>query len=93
MQSPLRESINAKDSQGFNCLYYACYHGHLSIVQLLKKVNIEYEKDNKGTSCLHVAIQRGHLAIVDFLLKKTPKSLLSDQSVLPSVNKNGSKQE
>jgi len=71
LQSPMRETINHCDSQGFNCLYYATYHGHLEIVKLLKKVGIAYAKDAKGTSCLHIAIMRGNLDIVDFLLTKT----------------------
>lgn len=63
MQSPLRESINEVDSQGFNCLYYAVYHGHLEVVKVLKKLDVVYKADNKGTTCLHVAIMRGHLHI------------------------------
>ena len=70
--------MNALDVQGFNCLYYAVYHGHLEVVQLLKKLDIKYQKDSKGTSCLHVAIMRGHLHIVEFLLKKTPKTAVND---------------
>ena len=45
MQSPMREQMNALDSQGFNCLYYAVYHGHLEVVKLLKKLDIKYQKD------------------------------------------------
>ena len=71
MQSPLRETMDELDSQGFNCLYYATYHKNLSIVALLKKYNVAYARDSKGTSCLHVAIQRGHQEIVEFLLNKT----------------------
>ena len=69
----MRETINHTDSQGFNCLYYATYHGHLEVVKLLKKVGINYSTDAKGTSCLHIAITRGNLAIVDFLLTRTIK--------------------
>lgn len=58
LSSPLRETINAEDSQGFNCLYYAVYHGHLNIVKMLKDCNISYKKDAKGTTCLHIAISR-----------------------------------
>jgi ankyrin repeat protein len=32
LQSPMRESMKELDKQGFNCLYYAVYHGHLEIV-------------------------------------------------------------
>mmetsp|Transcript_40410 Transcript_40410/g.52983 ORF Transcript_40410/g.52983 Transcript_40410/m.52983 type:complete len:157 (-) Transcript_40410:1312-1782(-) len=73
LQSPIRESVNEEDSQGFNCLYYAVYHGHLPVVKLLKSISIAYKVDAKGTSCLHIAIMRGHANIVDFILKKTPK--------------------
>ena len=73
LQSPIRETINEIDSQGFNCLYYAVYHGHLNIVKQLKSVQIEYAVDEKGTTCLHVAIMRGHNRIVEFLLNKTPE--------------------
>ena len=48
------------------------------MVKTLKKVGIEYKKDSKGTSCLHIAIMRGHTHIVDFLLKKTPKSAVTE---------------
>ena len=54
-------------------MYYACYHGHLEIVRLLKRNQIQYDKDEKGTTCLHIAIMRGHADIVRFLLKKTEK--------------------
>lgn len=54
----MREALNHTDVNGFSCLYYACYHGHLAIVKLLKKMSVEYIKDKKGTSCLHVAIMR-----------------------------------
>jgi len=60
----MRESMQECDSQGFNCLYYAVYHGHLEIVKLLKSMGIPYQKDAKGTSVLHVAIMRGHDHIV-----------------------------
>lgn len=69
----MRDNMDDLDSQGFNCLYYAVYHGHLPVVKLLKSVQVAYQKDKKGTSCVHVAIMRGHLSIVEFLLKKTPK--------------------
>lgn len=84
MQSPLRDTINHSDSQGFNCLYYAVYHGHLPIVSLLKKIGVEYRKDSKGTSCLHIAIMRGHLSIVEFFLKRTPRSTVDDLQVSPT---------
>lgn len=61
------------DKQGFNCLYYAVYSGHLAVVNLLKKKNVEYKKDAKGTTCLHIAIIRGHYELTDFFLRKTPK--------------------
>lgn len=86
MQSPMRESINNNDSQGFNCLYYAVYHGHLEVVTLLKKLEVVYQKDAKGTSCLHVAVMRGHLHIAEFLLKKTPRSLADDILHQPTRN-------
>ena len=82
----MRDLINDKDTQGFNCLYYAAYHGHLRIVQILKKMNIDYAKDKKGTSCLHVAITRGHDAITEFLLRKTPRSELNDLQNSPNVS-------
>ena len=69
----MREQLNECDSQGFNCLYYAVYHGHNDVVKLLKSVGIEYKKDSKGTSVLHVAIMRGHDHIVRFLLSRTQK--------------------
>lgn len=86
LQSPVRESINDVDNQGFNCLYYAVYHGHLPVVKLLKSVSINYEKDKKGTSAVHIAIMRGHHHIVDFLLKKTPKFV--DEVPSTVANKN-----
>ena len=73
LQSPMRDNMDDEDSQGFNCLYYAVYHGHLPVVKLLKSVQIKYQKDKKGTSCLHVAIMRGHVQIAEFLIKKTQK--------------------
>jgi len=54
----MRESMKETDKQGFNCLYYAVYHGRLEIVKMLKKVMVQYDKDEKGTSCLHVAIMQ-----------------------------------
>ena len=78
LASPMNTLMNNEDSQGFNCLYYAVYHGHIEIVQLLKKFECEYKKDAKGTSCLHVAIMRGHLHIAEFLLNKTPKNKIND---------------
>ena len=69
----MRDSLNEVDSQEFNCLYYAVYHGHLDVVKMLKMVGVEYKKDGKGTSCLHIAIMRGHFQIVEFFLRKTPK--------------------
>lgn len=77
--------MNSVDSQGFNCLYYAVYHGHLEVVKLLKKLDVKYQKDAKGTSVLHVAIMRGHLHIVEFLLKKTPKTAVNDLRNLPTM--------
>ena len=73
IEGPLEKSKNYTDSQGFNCLYYAVYHGHLEVVRLLKRWNVEYEKDDKGTSCLHIAIMKGYADIVSFLLYKTPE--------------------
>ena len=69
----MRDSLNEVDSQDFNCLYYAVYHGHLDVVKMLKMVGVEYKKDGKGTSCLHIAIMRNHYQIVEFFLKRTPK--------------------
>lgn len=66
------------DSQGFNCLYYAVYHGHVDVVNLLKKVGVDYQKDAKGTSCLHIAIMRGHLNIVEYLLRKTQRAQIDE---------------
>ena len=74
----MKDQLNKLDTQGFNCLYYAVYHGHLEIVKLFKKFDIKYQKDLKGTSCLHVAIMRGHLHIVEFLLSKTSKTAIND---------------
>ena len=85
----MKDSMKELDSQGFNCLYYAVYHGHIEIVKLLKKLEITYQKDTKGTTCLHVAIMRGHLHIAEFLLKKTPKSAVNDLRNLPTTGANG----
>ena len=82
--------MNKLDTQGFNCLYYAVYHGHLEIVRLFKKLDIKYQKDLKGTSCLHVAIMRGHLHIVEFLLKKTPKTAINDLRNFTTASNNAS---
>ena len=90
MESHLDKTLNDKDTQGFNALYYAVYHGHLSIVKLLKRYTINYEKDAKGTSCLHIAIMRGHLDIVDFLLTKTPE--LAQKGADTPANKGNSKE-
>ena len=78
--------LNDVDNQGFNCLYYAVYHGHLPVVKLLKSVSINYEKDKKGTSAVHIAIMRGHVHIVDFLLKKTPKFVEEVPGAMPNKN-------
>jgi len=75
LESPMKDRINELDSQNFNALYYAVYHGHLPVTKLLKAAEIEYKKDEKDTSCLHIAVMRGHTHIVDFFLKKTPKIL------------------
>ena len=88
MESPLEKTINTKDSQGFNCLYYAVYHGHLPIVKLLKRSNVNYERDAKGTTCLHIAIMRGHASIVEFLLMKTPEVAQSGNAHARSNNAN-----
>lgn len=77
-QSSMREKLNDVDSQGFNCLYYATYHGHLEIVKLLKKMKIQYAKDSKDTSCLHIAVMRGHSHVAEFLLRKTSKKALAE---------------
>ena len=71
MQSSMEQSKNHVDVQGFNCLYYATYHGHLEIVKLLKKLEVQYAKDSKGTSCLHIALMRGHYQIAELFLRKT----------------------
>ena len=63
--------MDITDIDGFNCLYYAVYYGHLEICELLKQHKIEYARDHKGTTCLHVAVQRGFLDIVNFFCKKT----------------------
>lgn len=36
LESVLGETLNHGDTEGFNCLYYATYHGHLHIVKMLK---------------------------------------------------------
>ena len=71
LQSPIGDLKNEADKQGFNCLYYAVYHGHLSVVKLLKRGGVDYMKDAKDTSCLHIAIMRGHSHIIEFLLTQT----------------------
>jgi len=76
VESPLVKTLDRTDSQGFNCLYYATYHGHLEIVKILKTLHVPYQKDAKGTSCLHIAIMRGHYDIVEFFLKKTSLKVL-----------------
>ena len=89
----MRESINDVDNQGFNCLYYAVYHGHLPVVKLLKSVSINYQKDKKGTSPVHIAIMRGHMSIVEFLLKRTPKFVEEAPSTVANKNQPAQKNE
>lgn len=69
--------MNNEDSQGFNCLYYATYHGHLSIVAMLKKLGCDYKKDKKDTSCMHIAITRGFVHILKFFLTKADKNAIA----------------
>jgi len=96
VESPLEKTLNFKDSQGFNALYYAVYHGHLPIVKLLKRLQINYDRDAKGTSCMHIAIMRGNLEIVDFLLTRTPEvpqSLLNKPKKDPAYKKSKKEEE
>ena len=66
LECQIGDTLNQRDTQGFNCLYYATYYGHLDVVELLKSHNVSYSKDNKGTSCLHIATQKGFHHIVRF---------------------------
>lgn len=64
-----------EDSNGFNCLYYATYYGHIDIVRHLKeKWNVPYKPSKSGTTCLHVAVRRGHADLVEFFLDKLKES-------------------
>ena len=63
--------IDRQDRQGYNCLYYATYYGHINVLQRLKQQGVRYEKSYNGTTCLHMAAKRGLLSVVDFFLTRT----------------------
>ena len=64
-------NINRLDKQGFNCLYYATYYGHIEVLEKLKSLGVEYLPGYNGTTCLHVAVKKSHMHIIDFFLSRT----------------------
>ena len=63
--------IHALDKQGFNCLYYATYYGHIEVLEKLKQMQVVYKSAHNGTSCLHIAVKKGHSHVIDFFLTRT----------------------
>jgi hypothetical protein len=55
------EHVNIKDSAGNSPLYYACLHGHCSIVRLLLKLGADINASNeRGNTALHAAFKIDH---------------------------------
>ena len=71
MLSAPGSEIDRQDRQGYNCLYYATYYGHINILRRLKQQGIRYEKSYNGTTCLHIAAKRGLNLAIDFFLQRT----------------------
>jgi len=65
---------NYEDANGYNCLYYATYYGHLDVIKHLKSINVPYKKSKNGTNCLHVAVRRNYPNIVEYFLNKLKDS-------------------
>lgn len=63
--------LQRADEQGFNCLYYATYYGHIEVLERLKLLGVDYRKGHNGTSCLQVAVKKGHMHVIDFFLTRT----------------------
>mmetsp|Transcript_29770 Transcript_29770/g.40224 ORF Transcript_29770/g.40224 Transcript_29770/m.40224 type:complete len:92 (+) Transcript_29770:280-555(+) len=59
------------DLEGYNCLYYATFYGHLPVVERLKEHDVPYKPSKNGTTCLHVAVRKDFLRIAKFFLEKT----------------------
>jgi hypothetical protein len=63
-------SINVKSKEGNTAFIIACIHGHLEIVKLLIKYNININESNyRGNTGLIFAAFFGHYNIVEYLLE------------------------
>ena len=71
MMSAPGSEIDRQDRQGYNCLYYATYYGHINVLKRLKQQGVRYEKSYNGTTCLHIAAKRGLNNVIDFFLSRT----------------------
>jgi len=62
--------LNKTDDHGFGLLHWACWDGHLPVVDILlergSKINaVNYAEDTP----LHYAVKNGHLELVNYLIK------------------------
>eukprot|EP00916_Digyalum_oweni_P013366 GHVL01021899.1.p1 GENE.GHVL01021899.1~~GHVL01021899.1.p1 ORF type:complete len:378 (+),score=92.62 GHVL01021899.1:83-1216(+) len=74
------KNINYFDNNKNNALHCACANGHLNILYILLKYNIEYTKNLSGNTPLHWAILNGNSECVDFLMKNFNLDVLDENN-------------
>jgi ankyrin repeat protein len=64
--------VNWTNECGCTALYYACFKGHVEVVQLLldRGAQMDIQDDSDGTTSLMMAIQFGHVEVVKLLLDR-----------------------
>ena len=71
-----RYFINAVDGDQYTLLHLACLKGHLGIVEILLKLNIDVSlKQDDGLNACHIAAKEGHLQILQMLLNNNQSFL------------------
>jgi ankyrin repeat protein len=55
--------MNQKNSEGFTCLLYASYNGHMNIIRyLVEEYHVSYKLlTNTGLNALHLAAQKNNV--------------------------------
>lgn len=73
-----RNQLNSQESNGATALHWACWAGHIHVVQFLIDQQpdlIPTIIDNRQHSCLDDAIESNHVGIVTLLLQQVPSLL------------------